>query len=102
MADWYDKNKFKKILTTTDRNKFNHKFKVGKLKFIDIINLINNIKNNTISEALAKQKQDALNEIRNTETKNKHLINGQKILLSLFDDLVEFLIIIEARIRMIM
>ena len=102
MADWYDKNKFKKILTTTDRNKFNHKNKVGKLKFIDIINLINNIKNNTISEALAKQKQDALNEIRNAEIKNKHLINGQKILLNLFDDLVEFLIIIEARIRMIM
>ena len=51
--------------------------------------MINNIKNNTISEALAKQKLDALNEIRKVETKNKRLINGQKILLSLFDDLVE-------------
>ena len=51
--------------------------------------MINNIKNNTISEALAKQKLDALNEIRKAETKNKRLINGQKILLSLFDDLVE-------------
>ena len=51
--------------------------------------MINNIKNNTISEALAKQKLDALNEIRKVETKNKSLINGQKILLGLFDDLVE-------------
>ena len=59
-TDWYDKNKFKKILTTIDSNKFKHKNKVGKLKFNDINNLINNIQSNTISEALAKQKLDAL------------------------------------------
>ena len=42
-------NKFKKILTSTDSNKFNHKNKVGKVKFNDINNLINNIQlNNTI------------------------------------------------------
>ena len=63
--------------------------KIGKLKFNDINNLINNIKNNTISEALAKQKLHVLNKIRKVETKNKRLIDGQKILLSLFDDLVE-------------
>ena len=86
-TDWYDKNKFKKILTTIDSNNFNHKNKIGKLKFNNINNLINNIKNNTISEALAKQKLDAL---------------------SLFDDLVEAISNdnnnnnIEARIRMIM
>ena len=51
--------------------------------------MINNIKNNTISEALAKQKLNALNEIKKAETKNKRLINGQKILLNLFEDLVE-------------
>ena len=34
--DWYDKNKFKKILTTIDSNNFNHKNKIGKLKFNDI------------------------------------------------------------------
>ena len=51
--------------------------------------MINNIKNNTISEALAKQKLDALSKIRKVETKNKRLINGQEILLNLFDDLVE-------------
>ena len=51
--------------------------------------MINSIKNNTISEALAKQKLNALNKIRNPEIKNKRIINRQKILLSLFDDLVE-------------
>ena len=51
--------------------------------------MINNIKNNTISEALVKQKLNALNEIKKTEGKGKRLINSQKILLSLFDDLVE-------------
>ena len=51
--------------------------------------MINDIKNNTISEELAKQKLNALNKIKKAETKNKRLINGQKILLNLFDDLVE-------------
>ena len=51
--------------------------------------MINDIKNNTISEALPKQKLNALNKIKKAETKNKRLINGQKILLNLFDDLTE-------------
>ena len=88
-TDWYDKNKFNEILTTIDSNKFNHKNKIGKLKFNGINNLINNIKNNTISEALAKQKLDALNEIKKAEIKNKRLISSQKKLLNLFDDLLE-------------
>ena len=32
-TNWYDKNKFNKILTTIDNNNFNHKNKIGKLKF---------------------------------------------------------------------
>ena len=48
------KNKFEKILTAIDSNGFNHKNKIGKLRFNDINNLVNDIKNNTISEALAK------------------------------------------------
>ena len=86
-TDWYDKNKFKKILTTIDSNNFNHKNKIGKLKFNDINNLINNIKNNTISEADTKKKINKLNEIKKVETKGKRLIKSQKKLLSLFDDL---------------
>ena len=87
-TNWYDKNKFNEILTTIDSNNFNHKNNIGKLKFNDINNLINNIKNNTISEADTKKKINKLNEIKNVETKGKRLIDSQKILLKLFDDLV--------------
>ena len=67
--DWYNKNKFKKILTAIDSNGFNHKSKIDKLRFNDINNFINDIKNNTISEALAKQKLNALNEIKKRRNK---------------------------------
>ena len=87
--DWYGTNKFAIILTTIDSSNFNHKNKIGKLKFNNINNLINNIKNNAISEALAKHKLDALNEIKKAEIKNKRLISSQKKLLNLFDDLLE-------------
>ena len=77
-TDWCDKNTFNKILTTIDSNNFNHKNKIGKLKFKDINNLVNNIKDNTISEAHAKQKLNALNEIKKSEIKGTRLISGQK------------------------
>ena len=77
-ADWYDTNKFKIILTTIDSNNFNHKNKINKLKFNDINSLINDIKNNTISESDAKKKINALNEIKKAEIKNKRLISGKK------------------------
>ena len=51
--------------------------------------MINKIKNNTISETLAKQHLSGLDEIKKKEMKNKRLINGQKELLNLFDDLLE-------------
>ena len=51
--------------------------------------MVNDIKNNTISEALAKQKLNVLNEIKEAESKNKRLVTSQKILLKLFDDLLE-------------
>ena len=54
-TDWFDKNKFKKILATVDSNKFNHKNKIGKLKYNDINDVVNSIKNNTISEIVAKK-----------------------------------------------
>ena len=91
-TNWYDKNKFNKILTTIDSNNFNHKNKIGKSKFNNINNLINNIKSNTISEADTKKKINELNEIKNVETKGKRLIDSQKILLKLFDDLVKVIL----------
>ena len=51
--------------------------------------MINNIKNNTISEANAKKKINELKELKNVETKGKRLIKSQEKLLGLFDDLVE-------------
>ena len=47
--------------------------------------MIDNIKNNTISEAYAKKKINEFNKIKKVETKGKGLINSQKTLLSLFD-----------------
>ena len=48
--NWLDKNKFKEILTIIDSNKLGHKNKIGDFKYIDTKDLVNNIKDNTISE----------------------------------------------------
>ena len=53
--NWFDKNKFKEILAIIDNNEFNYKNKIGEFKYIDIKDLVNNIKNNTISEIDAKK-----------------------------------------------
>ena len=86
-TSWYDTDKLNKILATIDNNNFNHKNKIDKLKFNDINDLINNIKGNTISEADTKKKIHELNETKKVETNDKRLIESQKKLLSLFDDL---------------
>ena len=70
-ASWYDTNKFNEILATIDNNTFNHKNKIGKLKFNAINDLINSIKGNTISEADTKKKINELNEIKKVETNGK-------------------------------
>ena len=49
--------------------------------------MINSIKGNTISEPDAKKKINELNEIKKLETNGKRLIENQKKLLILFDDL---------------
>ena len=82
-----DKNKFKEILTIIDSNKFGHKNKIGDFKYIDIKDLVNNIKDNTISEIDAKKRLNTLNIIKNSEIKHRRIISGQKELLNLFDDL---------------
>ena len=51
--------------------------------------MINSIKGNTISEADPKKKINELNEIKKVETNGKRLIEIQKKLLSLFDDLLK-------------
>ena len=52
--NWFDKNKFKEILAIIDSNKFNYRNKIGEFKYIGIRDLVNNIRNNTISELSAK------------------------------------------------
>ena len=65
--NWLHKNKFKEILTIIDSNKFGHKNKIGELKYIDIKDLVDNIRNNTISEIDAQKHLNTLNIIKNSE-----------------------------------
>ena len=87
-----DENNFKKILTIIHNNKFGHKNKIGDFKYIDIKDLVNNIKDNTISEIDAKKRLNTLNIIKNSEIKHKRLIPGQKELLNLFNDLSDIIL----------
>ena len=64
--------KYKLLLTSTIdllNNNFDHKNKVGKLKFNDTNDLINSIKSNTISEEDAKKKINELNETKKSRNK---------------------------------
>ena len=91
--NWIDKNKFKEILAIIDSNKFNYKNKIGEFKYVDIKDLVNNIKNNTISEIDAKKDLNTLNEIKNAEIiKYKKRTPGHKELLNLFDDLLDVIL----------
>ena len=65
--NWIDKNEFEKILVVIDSNKFNYKNKTDEFKYIDIKDLVNDIKNNTISETSAKKDLNTLNKIKNAE-----------------------------------
>ena len=86
-----DKNKFKEILNF-DSNKFGHKNKIGEFKYIDMKDLVNNIKDNTISEIYPKKRLNTLNKIKNSEIKHKRFIPGQKELLNLFNDLADIIL----------
>ena len=88
--NWIGKNKFEKILAIIDSNEFNYKNKIGEFKYIDIKDLVNNIRNNTISEIDAKKDLNTLNEIKNAEIiKYKRRTSGQEELLNLFNDLLD-------------
>ena len=76
-----------------DSNKFNYKNKIGEFKYIDIKDLVNNIKNNTISEIDAKKDSNTLNEIKNAEIiKHKKCNPGHKELLNLFNGLLDIIL----------
>ena len=71
-----DKNKFKESLAIIDNNKFGHKNEIGKFKYIDIKDLVNNIKDNTISEINAKKRLNTLKIIKTSEINHKRFIPG--------------------------
>ena len=82
------------MLAIIDSHKFNYKNKIGKFKYIDIKDLVNNIRNNTISEIDAKKDLNTLNEIKNAEIiKYKKRTPKQKELLNLFNDLLDTILI---------
>ena len=53
--NWFDQNKCKKSLAIIDSKEFNYKDKIGEFKYIDIKDLVSNIKNNKISKIVAKR-----------------------------------------------
>ena len=92
-TDWFDRNKFKEILAIIDSNKFNYRNKIGEFKYIDIRDLVNNIRNNTISEISAKKGLNTLNKIKDAEIiKYKNHTPKHKELLNLFNDLLDIIL----------
>ena len=59
------------MLAIIDSNKFNYKNKTGEFKYTDIKDLVNNIRNNAISEIPAKKDLNRLNEIKNRNNKKE-------------------------------
>ena len=79
-----------KKLAIIDVNKISFKYKMGEFTYIDIKALVNNIRNNAISEIAAKKALNTLNEIKNTEIiKKKKYTSKQKELLNLFNNLLD-------------
>ena len=77
--NWFDKNKFKNILAIIDSNKFGCKNKIGEFKYIDIKDLVINIKNNTTSEISLKKDLNTLNELKTAGiTKQKNTLLNRK------------------------
>ena len=55
--------------------KFNYRYKIGEFKYIDIKDLVNNIKNNTISEISAKKGLNTLKELKDVGIIKQKIIN---------------------------
>ena len=63
----FDNIKLDKNLAIIDSNKFNYKNKIGEFKYVDIRDLVNNFRINTISEISAKKGLSKLTKIENAE-----------------------------------
>ena len=81
---WFDKNKFKNILATSDSNTFNDRRKINS----SILTLETWLIDITVSEISAKKDLNTLNEIKNEGiTKQRKRTPKQKELLNFFNDL---------------
>ena len=81
------------MLAIIDSNTFNYKNKIAEFEYIDIKNLVNNIRNNTISEISAKKGLNTLNKIKDAEIiKYKNHTPKHKELLNLFNDLLDIIL----------
>ena len=88
-----DKNELKEILAIIDNSKFDYKNKIDEFKYVKIKDLVDNIKNNTVSEIDAKKDINPLNEIKIVEIiKYKKRTPGHKKLLNLFNDLSDIIL----------
>ena len=63
------------MLAIIDSNKLNYKNKIGEFKYIDIKDLVNNIRNNTISEIPTKTSLNILNEIKKRRNNKKEKVH---------------------------
>ena len=83
------------MLATIESHKFNYKNKIGEFKYIDINDLVNNIRNNTISEIHAKKgsKYIKRNKKHAEIIKYKWGTSKQKELLNLFNDLLDTILL---------
>ena len=68
-----------KILAIIDGDKFSYRNKIGEFNYIGIKDLVNNVKNNIISEISARKGLNTLNEIKSADViKYKKRTPGQK------------------------
>ena len=91
-SNWLDRNKFGKILAIIDSTKFNYKNKIDEFKYIDIRDLVNNFRDNTISEISTEKGVNKLNDIKNAWVKYKKRTLKQKELKNLFNDLLDVIL----------
>ena len=80
------------MLAIIDSNKFNYKNKIVEFKYTEIRDLVNNVRNNAISEISAKKGLNKLNEINAGIIKYKKCTPKQKELLNLFNDLLDVIL----------
>ena len=83
----------KEILAIIDSNEFNYKNKIVEFKYIDIKDLVNNIRYNKFSEIDVKKDLNTLNEIKNVEIiKYKKRTPAHKKLLNLFNNFLDIIL----------